>query len=206
QIFSRSILWDLQRRYFADKGIEAWRSSEVPHYITNNTTVANSYAEIIFGFLRDQNRLAPSDDLLTICELGAGSGRLAFHLLGRLRPLLESASLPPTSIRYVLTDAVALNLDFWRQHNSFQQYFADQTLDIALLDASQTDRLALRVSGQTITPGQLRRPIIVVANYLFDTIPQEMFYAHAGKCEQCLVTLSLDKDPAGLDATELLAE
>src|SRR5262249_1069098 len=55
-------------------------------------------------------------------------------------------------------------------------------------------------------PSQLRRPIIVVANYLFDTIPQEMFYAHAGKCEQCLVTLSLDEDPAGLDATELLAK
>ena len=57
QVFSKSLLWDLQRQYFAQMGVEAWRQGEVPHYVTSNPTIANSYAEVVFAFWRDQQRL-----------------------------------------------------------------------------------------------------------------------------------------------------
>jgi len=103
--FSRSHIWQLQDAYFAGRGVEAWRQGEVPHYVTSNPTIANAYAEIVFAFRRDLERLAGShDDPLTICELGAGSGRFAFHFLRRLEHLCARADVAPEAFRYVLTD------------------------------------------------------------------------------------------------------
>ena len=51
--FSRSLLWQLQRQYFEEMGFEAWRRGEVPHYVTSNPRIANSYAEMIFAFYKD---------------------------------------------------------------------------------------------------------------------------------------------------------
>src|SRR5437762_12505945 len=90
QLFSRSLIWQLQDRYFAERGVEAWRQGEVPHYVTSNPTIANGYAEMVLAFWRDRGRLAPDDppdEPQTICELGAGSGRFAFHFLSRLADL-----------------------------------------------------------------------------------------------------------------------
>ena len=92
QPFSQSLLWEWQQHYFAEMGVEAWRQGEVPHYVTSNPTMANSYAEIVFALWRDQQRLGQpdkaSDEPLYLCELGAGSGRFAFHFLKRLTPYL----------------------------------------------------------------------------------------------------------------------
>ena len=50
---SQSVLWDLQRRYFAEAGISAWSTSRVPHYVTSNPALAHAYAAVFLGFLRD---------------------------------------------------------------------------------------------------------------------------------------------------------
>jgi tetratricopeptide (TPR) repeat protein len=204
QVFSNSLLWELQQRYFTLMGVEAWRQTKVPHYITSNPTVANSYAEIVFACWRDQNQLTYSSEPLSICELGAGSGRFAFHFLKRLTRLCEQAGLAPTSFRYVLTDLAESNLDFWRRHPRFQTFFESGLLDIALFDINQSDQLNLQLSGETISSGSLKRPLVVVANYAFDSIPQELFYINAQQCHQCLVSLVLAEDPETLTVAELL--
>lgn len=83
QPFGQSLLWDIQQAYYAGKGVQAWREDELPHYVTSNPTVANSYAEIVLACWRDQQRLGAAgsagDEPLYICELGAGFGRFAFH-------------------------------------------------------------------------------------------------------------------------------
>jgi tetratricopeptide (TPR) repeat protein len=205
QVFSRSYIWDLQRRYFAERGIDAWRQDEVPHYVSSNPTLANSYAQIVHSFWRDRQRLGPCAEPLTLCELGAGSGRLAFHILQRLAHLCQEAGVPLASFRYVLTDASQGNLDFWREHHRFRPFFERGVLDIALFDVSRSDRLDLQLRRETIAPGSLRHPLVVIANYLFDSVPQDLYYVDEGRCEQCLVSLSIDRDPQALDAAELLA-
>jgi hypothetical protein len=35
QCLSRSLLWSLQRAFFAREGIEAWRTHTVPHYVAS---------------------------------------------------------------------------------------------------------------------------------------------------------------------------
>ncbi len=118
EVFSRSPLWALQERYFAESGIEAWRQGAVPHYITSNPTLANSYAEIIFAARRDQERLGPGKEPVYVCELGAGSGRFAFHFLKRLTRLCEQSSVAPGAFRYVLACWTSRCLTSINQMNS----------------------------------------------------------------------------------------
>ncbi|HEX3528571.1 MAG TPA: tetratricopeptide repeat protein [Thermoanaerobaculia bacterium] len=208
QPFSQSVLWTLQRHYFAARGVEAWRRGEVPHYITSNPAIANSYAEIVFAFLCDQDRLsaadAAKDEPLYICELGAGSGRFAFHFLSRLIGLCEQAGVAAESFRYVLTDQAASNLQFWRGHSRFERFFADGLLGVARLDINAPGEAALDLDGRTITAGSLGRPLVVIANYVFDSIPQDLFYLNGEECQQCVISLEVDADPGALDIAELL--
>jgi hypothetical protein len=207
QIFSQSLLWDIQRRYFIERSIEAWRQGEVPHYVTSNPTVANSYAEIVFAFLREHPHPQPCEEPLYLCELGAGSGRFAFHFLRQLAYLCEQSHVALTSFRYVITDFVERNLDFWRCHPRFQPFFDNGILDIAHLDVMHSDHLFLQQSGTKICVGSLTRPLVVIANYVWDGIPQELYYFDDRGCQQCLISLFVDTDrnPATLNAAELLA-
>jgi tetratricopeptide (TPR) repeat protein len=208
QVFSRSKIWSLQRRYFAEKGIEAWRQGEVPQYITCNPSIANSYAEIVFAFWCDQNRLAPgsaaAEEPLSICELGAGSGRFAYHFLYRLSRLCEQCGVALTSFRYVLTDFTPSTLDSLRRHPRFRDFLAGGVLETARFDIAQSESLDLEVSGRSITAGSLRRPLVVIANYVFDSIPSDLFYFDAAGCHLGLLSLLLDEEPGQLGTADLL--
>ncbi len=208
QPFGSSLIWRLVRRYFAERGVAAWQQGEVPHYVTSNLTIANAYAEIVLAFWRDRERLTPSGqnhEPLTICELGAGSGRFAFHFLKRLAALCAESGIAPSAFRYVLTDMADANLAFWRRHPALQPFFASGVLDLAQFDVTRPESLALHVSGDTIAPATLHHPLVVIANYVFDSIPQDLFHIRDGEARQCLVSVSLDTDPATLDAAETLA-
>ncbi|MCA1666949.1 MAG: tetratricopeptide repeat protein [Thermomicrobia bacterium] len=204
EVFSRSQLWEMQRTYYESMGVEAWRQGEVPHYVTSNPKMADSYAEIVFAFYRDRQHLAPDDEPLTICELGAGSGRFAYHFLRRLSSLCALGHVPLESFRYVLTDLAPSNLAFWRAHPRFQPYFDAGVLDCALFDLTKSKALALERSGETIAVGTLRRPLVAIANYVFDTIPQDLFYVNEGQCEECVISLFVNKEHPVASVAELL--
>ncbi len=209
QPFAQSLLWEWQQHYFANMGVEAWRQSEVPHYVTSNPTMANSYAEIVFALWRDQQRPGQpdkaSDEPLYVSELGAGSGRFAFHFLKRLTHLCHQAALSPVSFCYILTDVAESNLDFLHRHPRFQAYFESGLLDLAHFDVNQSSQLHLRLRDQTITPASLNRPLVAIANYLFDSIPQDLFYINDDRCYQGLMSLMTPEDPTTLSLEQTLA-
>lgn len=204
QLFRHSMLWELQRRYFSERGARAWRDDEVPHYITSNPTIASAYAETVFAFYQEQQQLnaaaATSAQALTICELGAGSGRFAFYFLRRLLELCALSEVPVSAFRYVLTDFTQSNLDAWRAHPQFGDWFARGLLDMALFDVSRSDELLLQVSGERIGQGVLHRPLVVLANYVFDGVPQDLYYFEDHVGHDCLVSLMSGDDPADASA------
>lgn len=207
QPFASSLLWELQQRYFNEKGSDAWRQGEVPHYVTNNPHMATAYAEIVFAHRRDQQQLLSENALaepLYILELGAGCGRLAYHFLQHLRDLCEQGDVPMTAFKYVMSDYAETNLAFWRQHAHFQDFFHLGVLDVALFDTRQSDAFTLQIGGQTIARASLQRPLVVIANYVFDSIPQELIFINEGRAAQCLVQLEVDVPPRSLTVTETL--
>ena len=43
------------------------------------------------------------------------------------------------------------------------------------------DVLRLRASGKVLEPGAIANPVVLVANYLFDSIPQDLFSVEDGE-------------------------
>jgi hypothetical protein len=57
--FARSRIWDLQRRYYEQAGAKAWGSGVVPHYVTSNAFIAQSYARIALATCATWRRILP---------------------------------------------------------------------------------------------------------------------------------------------------
>src|ERR1700740_2950565 len=58
---SSSLIWRLQREFYAQRGLKAWTEDQVPSYITNNPFIAEIYAEIVGGFLSDCIELSKAE-------------------------------------------------------------------------------------------------------------------------------------------------
>jgi hypothetical protein len=203
--FSQSCIWNLQRHYFEEMGTEAWRQGEVPHYATTNLRQANAYAEMMVALYKDHSRQhADVADPIYILELGAGSGRLAYYILRRLQTICTYEDIPITAFRYILTDFTQSNLDFWRIHPRFLPYFESGLLDIALFDAIQPAPLQLQISGNMLGPCDCKRPPVIIANYVWDSIPQDLVAVYEGKVYAGNVSISLAQDPATLTVPEIL--
>ncbi len=196
---SQSMVWRLQRTFYSDQGIEAWSRSRVPQSVTTSPITARAYARVVFGFWRDiQTSLDPSQPVY-IVELGAGSGRFAYRFLKALSTLVE-----PFEGRfvYVMTDASASVLDFWRANPRLRPFVDAGVLDFAHLDLVDLAPLQLLSSGVTLSAGEVANPVVLIANYIFDSIPQDAFTIRSGQLFAGLVTVKASTPELDLTAPE----
>lgn len=202
---SESMLWDLMREYYTDSGIDAWNSGSVPFYITNTPALASAWAGVVLGFLRDlkDHDLLDQQAPLYIVEIGAGSGRHAYLLLRALEELGNSPLLHRQPWTLVLADLAQSNLDFYRSHSRFEKYLDAGLLDLACFDAERDQQIKLQHSDRVITSESLKNPLIVVTNYLLDSLTQDAFRMQSGQLHEAFPVLSL-KEGADADQKPLL--
>ncbi len=186
---SESMLWSLQRRFYHQEGVEAWRRGLVPHYVTSNPFIAHSFAVVALGFLRDCAAAGEAARPIPIVELGAGSGRFGYHFIIELNRLLNQRPSSGISFKYILTDYAERNLDFWRTHPLLAPLRAAGQLDQARFDATRDTELKLEGSGEVLSSANADRPLIVFANYFFDSIPEDMFYVDGGQLYESRVSV-----------------
>lgn len=204
-LFSESFLWQLNRDYYQNEGIDAWRSGAVPHHMTSNSRVGKTYAELILGLLKDLSFKNKTSETVYILELGAGHGRLAFHVLQHLQKLKKSLNIELPPYRYILSDIVEENLSFFDEHPQFQILIEEGILDVCYFDAVKSTELILRHSKEKITTKKLNQPIIAIANYFFDSIPSDLFLIKDKTISSCSVALETDIDPSGMSTKSLLS-
>ncbi len=213
QRLSHSLLWQLQRNYFEQQSIQAWSQGTVPHYITSNPFIANAYAKVVFGFFRDCHAITNSSETLPqfdinqpiyIIELGSGSGRFAYHFLKRFQDIKTNSICQNIPFQYIMTDFTERNLDAWESHPCLQQFLDRGILDFACFDLENNRELQLSHSGNILSADTIKNPVIVIANYVFDSIPQDAFYLENGELYERLVTLSTSQHVANIDNPELL--
>lgn len=48
-----SLIWDLQKNFYVEKGPSCWTEGIVPNFVTSNSFIAKQYATCILGYLRD---------------------------------------------------------------------------------------------------------------------------------------------------------
>jgi hypothetical protein len=202
--FSESLIWQLNRDFYQEKGISAWSEDIVPHHMTSNAKVAKTYAELIVAFLKDLGVKGQDNEVVYILELGAGHGRLAFHILKHLQILTASIKAPIPDYCYVLSDIVEDNLSFFQNHPQFQYYFQEGLLEVSYFDASESEQLYLRHAGRTISSKDLNQPILAIANYFFDSLPNELFFIQDEVVSTCSVSIHSKEDPQGMDTEGLI--
>jgi tetratricopeptide (TPR) repeat protein len=201
---SQSLIWTLQRSFYERHGVEAWRSEGVPFHITSNTFIAEAYARVVLGFLRDWAPFDPGEPVY-IVELGAGHGRFGYLFLEKLLRLQRNSALRDVRVQYVMADLAERNLEFWRAHPRLQPFLESGLLDLARFDASRDTELRLAVSGRVLTPGTVRNPMVVIANYVFDSIPQDAFWIENGQLYESLITVSPRQKETDLEDPDLLS-
>ncbi len=216
QRLSDSVLWRLMRDFYDEVGVEAWALGVVPHSVTNNPRIARAAARVILGYLRDlcraqdrrtadQPPLLDPEQPLYIVELGAGAGRFGFYFLKALKGLRGAEPARRLKICYVLTDFTRRNLEFWSDHPQLRPFLDEGVLDFAVLDAEKAQEIRLEHSGALLSAQTLRNPLVVLGNYVFDTLTADAFQVRQGHLLESLVTVTADS-PKSLecDRYELL--
>jgi hypothetical protein len=191
---SQSSIWALQRDYFEGAGNAAWRANAVPSYVTVNPFIAATYVELVRAFAMGHAKVGAPIDVI---ELGAGSGRFAHHFLDQYFHDESGNPADAPAIRYVMTDVSRANIAFWRTHERFKPFIADGRLDMTMFDVEadieQAPELRRCLAGPA--PHSGARPLVVIANYVFDSLPQDLFRMAGGHLQQGLATIGDEASP-----------
>lgn len=196
--FENSAIWDLQRNYYINQGIDAW-ASQVPFYITSNAYFATQYAKMIIELIQDgfANGTYDINKPIYILELGAGSGKFGFFFVKELIEFQNMHTVDKTpEFKYVMTDLCEKNISFWNTHHQLKKHIDKGILDTAFFDADSCNEIKLNNSKKTIKPNSLDNPPIVIGNYFLDTIRCNLLHFRDGEIEQ--VDLSLQTPTANL--------
>lgn len=198
---SLSKIWELQAEYYRSSGAGAWNNA-TPFFVTNSAFMAESYARLVVAFLRDYSAHFDRKQPVTLLELGAGLGRFGFHLLRTILRLQgyfpETAEL---NLRLVLTDISENCVSFWRQHPKFANFIESGQLDFAIYNPAVDSQIELVLSQQMLTSAN---PVVVLANYYFDSIPFDAFTVKQGRLEEW--HLSLRRSPQAPDGPLSVAD
>lgn len=212
---SESLIWQFQRAGYQEQGIENWRGGELPYYVTSNPFIATAYAKVAFAFLRDcvavhdQSKNGASGIDLSkpfyIIELGSGTGRFAYYFLRRLQRLHHNSRLKHVPFKYVMTDFTADNLTYWQNHSHLKPFVEQGILDFASFDVETDTELLLRSSQERIATDSPGNPVVILANYVFDSIPQDLFSIVNGELFDRLSTIHSSQEEPDLTAPELIS-
>lgn len=196
---SESLLWRLQLEAYQKFGPQAWIQKSVPFYPTSTPLIAHNYANVVLGYLRDLIRQQQFNfsDPFYIFDLGAGSGRFSYLFLKYFLDQLKYVSTDPIKIRFIMTDITQKNIFFWKLHPYFKKYIDAGILDFAIYFHSDQKPLEILLSNQEIGEGSLQNPVVLLANYFFDTIPQDFFKISNGNLFEGKFTLSMPEEHKG---------
>lgn len=144
----QSPLFTRQHEVYEGLGMRAWSEGIVPWRATTCPLLADVEAELIAAFAEDVG------EPVTVIDVGAGTGRLGFHLV----PKLEARGLKAT---VVLADIAPSNVRALSEQPQLAALAATGRLTFEVLDA--------------LHPTPRRGATVLLAHYLFDSLPHRAF-------------------------------
>jgi tetratricopeptide (TPR) repeat protein len=189
--FSQCALWRMQREYFDKEGVNAW-VNQVPFYITSNPFIANCYAELVFAFIMDTVKKNPEAKKhpFYIMELGTGSGRFSYYVIKTLTEKMKKLGINDIDVCYVMSDFTKNNIKYYETHPALMPFIEKGLIDYAIFDMETERPITLVRKNIKLGPDVLVNPLILFANYIFDTVSHDSFTIHEGKLYELLLSLS----------------
>ncbi len=169
-----SSLWPYMRAFYQSVGPASWGEGIVPFRSTTSPQLANAYVRAIASYFSDLDRAGRLDRTqpVDIVELGIGSGATALYFL--LEWFNDGFAAHAQPIRYIATDLAQRNLDALRAHPSLTPFFEKGVLQTALFDAENP--ATLTIGDSVVFSGKkTSATTIVLANYVFDSLPTRAF-------------------------------
>ncbi len=202
---SEAEIWLRQRTYYEQVGREAFQPGGIPFQITSNPAISHAYASMAAAWISDWYRAGEGGGInpgepVYILELGPGTGQLTFYFTQDLRRLMERNGLGHLRTCHVCADLSARLLGHLAEHEALEPFVKDGLLDFAVLDAANPEPPRLLHAAKTLTRETLANPLIVIANYVFDSIPQDCFSARGGCLYESAVQVDSTKGGCARDA------
>lgn len=200
---AQSKIWKIGQESYKQLGLRSWTEQGVPYYISSNPYIAKQYAKVMIGFIRDcaaagfNSKNAP----ISILELGCGNGRFGYLFLKELKKQLQQLSFKP-SVRYIMSDIAEKNIEALKIHPLLKPYIEEGLLDFSVYNPLEDEIPYLLQSQQ---PLLCSSPIAVIANYLLDLLPHELYRFENGELQEGRLSLHLPKEyKYDLDDSHLL--
>lgn len=195
---SDSPLWGRLRCFYEQRGPQAWNVDGVPNHVTINPGMAMRYAHVALRYAQDCRRLGLTTEgrPFPVVELGAGSGGFGYRLALALGSLQRDLDLGSLGLAQVISDLADANLESWRRQPGLGRLLAAGEVEAARFDV---------LAGTGVGPiGRAPvNPPVFLANYLFDSLPMDLFRVSGGALQEGL--LSLDGLPDGEAPADLQA-
>ncbi len=197
---SESLLWRLTTQFYERQGAAAWTDGVVPSGISCNAFIANAYAQIIVGYLQDvgeeREGARVADTAVTVLELGAGAGDFGFLVV---RAALDAVAahgpgFSGSRFRYVMTDVAESNVHGWMANPRVRALVDAGIMDLAVLDVTAPAAARSLVSGKSLPEIINGDPVVMIANYVFDSSIIDAFRVEAGKLFEVKVGLELREE------------
>jgi len=210
--FSQSSLWDSVRHFYSEKGPAAWQEGLVPSHITSNCFIANNYASLLLSFMYDSKNSRKNEDEVDepvyIFEIGAGHGKFGYLVIKKI--LEQQANSPELygelKFVYVMTDFAFSNIKFWHNHPKLKEFVAMGLMDFALFDCEHDTDVTLFHSQRKISFKSLKNDVVVIGNYIFDSLRCEHFRLREGILEEGLITVVVPNEAAEKNLKEEIAK
>ncbi len=185
---SESMLWTMQEEYFENQKSKIWSG---PHfYSTNRMPFVESYVELVTAALTDCAALIDGEEPVYILEIGGGSGCFAYRFLNDFVENLDHFdNLKRLKFKYILTDFSEALVKKWLENKNLNTLYEQEILDFAVFRAQHDQKIELRRAGKTLTSKEIKNPLIVIANHVFDSIEQDAFRVSYGVLQESKITL-----------------
>ncbi len=184
---SECTIWSmLEEVYNGGAGRALWET--VPFYPTSNAFIGEIYAGLVIAFLRDYHEQLNADEPVYVIELGSGSGCFSFYMLKELfRKLEHFSAIRSLKLKYIMTDMTPSTLADTRLDQSFSEFRENGRLSFALFRPEDENEFTT-YGGTRIASDTVKNPIIVIANYFFDSLRQDAFRVFNGRLQEVLHT------------------
>ena len=190
---SSSVIWQMQRDFYTRRGLKAWTEDMVPNFITNNPFIAEIYSKIVFAFLSEHGGACPEQPL-RILEVGAGVGKFSYLFLRQFTNSLRHKNISPELVHYCMTDCSPELIQSWRSNSYLSEFVKSGILDFGLLQMGEQSNFPFL---------DRKGPLAVIANYVFDSVPQDAFIVKNGQVSEALVSTSSSPDSPAADFSRL---
>ena len=194
---SDSCLWDAEKNYYLNKGMEAW-NGQVPFFITSNVFFAQESARVLAAYCRDllKNKKLNLNQPIYILELGAGTGQFSFYCFQELLKLWDELGLSPLNFIYLVTDLSPENIHFCESHSNFKDFKDVKNFKKNKIKSGEIKFLVLDTDD--LSPLDFLKsnpnPVLTIANYLFDSLKQDAFFVSEGRIHESLLTLEMPEE------------